>query len=109
MTKLSAPYRYDIVGSFLRPQELKEARAKFKAGEISQEELTKVEDKWISDLVEKEKAVGLKAVTDGEFRRSWWHLDFLWGLKGVPSTTTSKATSSMGPRPGLTMLNWAAR
>ncbi len=37
---------------------------------------------WISDLVEKEKAVGLKAVTDGEFRRSWWHLDFLWGLKG---------------------------
>lgn len=83
MTKLSAPYRYDIVGSFLRPQELKDARAKFKAGELSKEELTKVEDKWISDLVAKEKAVGLKAVTDGEFRRSWWHLDFLWGLKGV--------------------------
>lgn len=50
---------------------------------MSKEELTKVEEKWISDLVEKEKAVGLKAVTDGEFRRSWWHLDFLWGLKGA--------------------------
>lgn len=82
MTK-QAPYRNDIVGSFLRPAELKEARAKFKAGELSQEELTKVEDKWISDLIAKEKQAGLKAVTDGEFRRSWWHLDFLWGLKGV--------------------------
>ncbi|MDD6416330.1 MAG: hypothetical protein PUF89_03900, partial [Lactobacillus porci] len=73
MTK-QAPYRNDIVGSFLRPAELKEARAKFKAGELSQEELTKVEDKWIIDLIAKEKQAGLKAVTDGEFRRSWWHL-----------------------------------
>lgn len=65
MTKLSAPYRYDIVSSFLRPQELKEARSKFKGGEISKEELSQAEDKWISDLIEKEKEVGLKAVTDG--------------------------------------------
>lgn len=79
----SAPYRYDIIGSFLRPAELKEAREEFKEGKISQADLTKAEDKWIKDLVDKEKAVGLHAVTDGEFRRSWWHLDFLWGLKGV--------------------------
>lgn len=78
-----APFRYDIVGSFLRPQGLKEARAKFAKGELSREELTKVEDQFITDLIQKEKAVGLHAVTDGEFRRSWWHLDFLWGLKGV--------------------------
>lgn len=82
-TKLRAPYRYDIVGSFLRPAKLKEAREKFKAGEIDREALTKVEDECINDLITKEKNVGLHAVTDGEFRRSWWHLDFLWGLKGV--------------------------
>lgn len=82
-TAVKFPYRYDIVGSFLRPQALKDARAKFQAGDISQEELTKAEDAAITDLVNKEKKVGLKAVTDGEFRRSWWHLDFLWGLKGV--------------------------
>ncbi|WP_245978004.1 hypothetical protein [Absicoccus porci] len=77
------PYRYDIVGSFLRPAYLKEARAQFANGEISKDELTAVEDKVIKELVEKEKAVGLKAVTDGEFRRRMWHLDFLEELDGV--------------------------
>ncbi|WP_076461432.1 vitamin B12 independent methionine synthase [Limosilactobacillus caccae] len=81
--KLTAPFRYDIVGSFLRPQALKDARAKFRAGEIDQAELTRVEDVCIKELIAKEKQVGLHAVTDGEFRRSWWHLDFLWGLNGV--------------------------
>ena len=80
---LRAPYRYDIVGSFLRPAKLKRARAQLAAGEIDRAALTKVEDECITDLVNKEKALGLHAVTDGEFRRSWWHLDFLWGLKGV--------------------------
>lgn len=78
-----SPFRYDIVGSFLRPQELKDARAKFAKGEISQADLTAVEDKCIIDLIKKEEAAGLKAVTDGEFRRSYWHLDFFWGLQGV--------------------------
>ncbi|GGI63082.1 vitamin B12 independent methionine synthase [Limosilactobacillus caviae] len=81
--QITAPYRYDIVGSFLRPSKLKNARAKFKAGEIDYGALTKVEDQCIADLIAKEKQVGLHAVTDGEFRRSWWHLDFLWGLNGV--------------------------
>ena len=81
-----APYRVDHVGSFLRPKELVEARAKFVAGEITKEELTKVEDKTITELVEKQIANGLKGVTDGEFRRAYWHLDFFWGLNGVEHT-----------------------
>lgn len=83
MTKPLAPFRFDIVGSFLRPDYLKEARAQFAAGNITQEELTAIEDKAIIELIEKEKAVGLNAVTDGEFRRSMWHLDFLAALDGV--------------------------
>ncbi len=83
MTKPLAPFRFDIVGSFLRPDYLKEARAQFAAGSITQEELTAIEDKAIIELIEKEKAVGLNAVTDGEFRRSMWHLDFLAALDGV--------------------------
>ncbi|OMD60424.1 5-methyltetrahydropteroyltriglutamate--homocysteine S-methyltransferase [Paenibacillus odorifer] len=80
------PFRYDIVGSFLRPQALKEARLKFKNGEITAEQLKEVENDEIVKLVQKQKEVGLQAVTDGEFRRSWWHLDFFWGLDGVDRT-----------------------
>lgn len=78
-----SPFRYDTVGSFLRPEELKEARVKFNSGEISAEELKEVEDKEIIKLIKKQEEAGLKAVSDGEFRRSWWHLDFFWGLQGV--------------------------
>jgi len=81
--RTTVPFRYDIVGSFLRPQALKDARSKFKSGSISADELKIIEDREIIKLVEKQKQVGLKAVTDGEFRRSWWHLDFMWGLDGV--------------------------
>ena len=80
------PFRYDIVGSFLRPQALKEARAQFQNGEITAEQLREVESAEIIRLVQKQKEVGLQAVTDGEFRRSWWHLDFFWGLDGVERT-----------------------
>lgn len=78
-----APFHYDIVGSFLRKRELKEARAQYGAGNLSAEALREVEDRSIRSLVEGEKAVGLRAVTDGEYRRKWWHLDFLWNLLGV--------------------------
>lgn len=77
------PYRWDIVGSFLRPALLKAARSQFLAGEISAEQLKAIEDEQIIDLIEKEKSYGLKAVTDGEFRRRWWHLDFIAGLNGI--------------------------
>ena len=78
-----APFRVDHVGSFLRPERLKEARAKFNAGEITAEELERVENEEIVALIEKEKELGLKSVTDGEFRRAFWHLDFLENLDGV--------------------------
>lgn len=77
------PFRYDIVGSFLRPDVLKQARADFEAGLLSSEDLKVVEDESIRDLVKKEKAVGLHAFTDGEFRRAFWHLDFLASLDGA--------------------------
>ena len=78
-----APFRLDHVGSFLRPERLKEARAKFNDGEITAEELERVENEEIIALIEKEKELGLKSVTDGEFRRAFWHLDFLKNLEGV--------------------------
>lgn len=81
--KLNTPFRADIVGSFLRPDYLKDAREKFAEGKITKEELKSVEDKAITDLIGKQKKAGLKVITDGEFRRSWWHLDFMWGLNGI--------------------------
>lgn len=79
----NAPFRADIVGSFLRPQEIKVARAAFNNGDITANELKDVEDKCIAALIDKQKQVGLQVITDGEFRRSYWHLDFMWGLNGV--------------------------
>ena len=79
----NAPFRADIVGSFLRPDVLKQARADFAAGSIDASGLRCVEDVAIRDLVAKQKAAGLSVITDGEFRRSYWHLDFMWGLQGI--------------------------
>ena len=79
----NAPFRADVVGSFLRPDVLKQARADFAAGAIDAGTLRAVEDEAIRDLVAKQKAAGLHVITDGEFRRSYWHLDFMWGLQGI--------------------------
>ena len=92
----NAPYRVDHVGSYLRPKELVEAREKFSKGELSKEELTKVEDKLIAELVEKQIAAGLKGVTDGEFRRAYWHLDFFWGLNGIEHVQGEKGYAFKG-------------
>lgn len=77
---------YDIVGSFLRPEKLKQAREDFASGKIDYSQLTTVEDEAIRDLVAKEIDAGLKIVTDGEFRRSYWHLDTFWGFAGIKHT-----------------------
>ena len=82
-TRKETPFRFDNVGSFLRPKTLKVARKAYQEDRLTQEELTLIEDEAIRDLVKKQKEIGLKAITDGEFRRSWWHLDFMWGLNGV--------------------------
>lgn len=74
---------FEHVGSFLRPAELKEAREAFAAGNLSAAELTAIEDRLITELVDKQVAVGLEKVTDGEFRRANWHVDFFWGFEGI--------------------------
>ena len=77
------PFRADQVGSLLRSAALKQAREKRAKGEISAAELTAVEDEEIKKLIAKQEAIGLEGITDGEYRRSWWHYDFLWNLDGV--------------------------
>jgi 5-methyltetrahydropteroyltriglutamate--homocysteine methyltransferase len=77
------PFRADMVGSLLRTQPLKEAREKRQKGEISAADLKAVEDREIRGIVRKQEEIGLQAVTDGEFRRAWWHFDFLERLDGV--------------------------
>ena len=88
VTQLKAPFRADIVGSFLRPASIKQARADYAAGKIDAAELKAVEDDAIRDLVKKQNAAGLTTITDGEFRRSYWHLDFMWGLQGIERRTS---------------------
>ncbi len=83
MQRSKPPFRADHVGSLLRPAALKEARARAAKGEISGAQLKAVEDREILRAIKKQEEVGLKSITDGEFRRSWWHLDFLWGLDGA--------------------------
>ena len=83
MSRINPPFRADHVGSLLRPPELLEARSRFHNGEIDQEELRGVEDQAISEVIRKEESVGLRSVTDGEFRRKFFHTDFLERLEGV--------------------------
>lgn len=83
MQRTTPPFRADHVGSLLRPAALKEARAKRASGAISAAELAAIEDREIGRILRKQEEIGLQSATDGEFRRSWWHLDFLWGLDGV--------------------------
>jgi 5-methyltetrahydropteroyltriglutamate--homocysteine methyltransferase len=77
------PFRADHVGSLLRPAALKQAREQRAKGEIDAAALKATEDREIERVIKKQEEVGLQSITDGEFRRSWWHLDFLWGLDGV--------------------------
>ncbi|QIW16866.1 methionine synthase [Pasteurellaceae bacterium RH1A] len=88
--RTKAPFRFDIVGSFLRPETLKQARQQCACGDLSCADLTQIEDAEIAKLVEQQKVVGLHAVTDGEFRRTFWHLDFLAALDGVQEVEAEK-------------------
>jgi 5-methyltetrahydropteroyltriglutamate--homocysteine methyltransferase len=81
--RTTPPFRADHVGSLLRPAALKQARERRAKGEIDAAELKAVEDREIQRIIKRQEDVGLQSITDGEFRRSWWHLDFLWGLDGV--------------------------
>ena len=78
-----APFRADHVGSFLRPQALLEARAAFARGDLDKDALRSAEDAAISDVVRFQEDLGLQGITDGEFRRTYFHVDFLTQLDGV--------------------------
>jgi 5-methyltetrahydropteroyltriglutamate--homocysteine methyltransferase len=80
---MSIPFRADQVGSLLRPAELADTRARFRRGEVDALALKAAEDRAITEAVRRQEAIGLQSITDGEFRRDWWHLDFLAQLDGV--------------------------
>ncbi|HEY5899361.1 MAG TPA: 5-methyltetrahydropteroyltriglutamate--homocysteine S-methyltransferase [Burkholderiales bacterium] len=87
------PFHADHVGSLLRPAELREARAKAKAGAIAGEQLKAVEDRCIAEAVRKQEEIGLQSISDGEFRRDYWHLDFLKQLDGIELVPVKSAVT----------------
>ena len=91
-----APFRADQVGSLLRPPRLKSARADFEDGKTDADTLALIEDQCIREVVARQEAVGLQAVTDGEFRRAWWHFDYLAGLDGVELVESEKGIQFHG-------------
>lgn len=85
-TNTTTKIGFQHVGSFLRPAELKQARTDFENGKIDHDELRSIENTAIEELINQQKDAGLDYATDGEFRRSYWHLDFFWGFEGVKHT-----------------------
>ncbi len=98
------PFRADHVGSLLRPAKLKDAREKHLRGELSAQALADVEDREIADVIKKQEGVGLKSITDGEFRRASWNYDFLERLDGVESYVGERKIKFQGPQPRAILL-----
>ncbi len=105
----SPPFRADHVGSLLRPPELQEARTRAKAGGLNAADLRAVEDRCIRAAVAKQEAIGLEAVTDGEFRRDFWHLDFVGQLDGVALTRTVGRTFAAEDTPPMAAVTGKVR
>jgi 5-methyltetrahydropteroyltriglutamate--homocysteine methyltransferase len=93
---MKPPFRADHVGSLLRPAELHEARAKAEKGEITAAQLREIEDRCIREVVALQEAAGLQAITDGEFRRAFWHVDFLVGFDGITPTQSNYGVTFKG-------------
>ncbi len=102
--RTTPPFRADHVGSLLRTGPLKTARAAHERGEISHEALTVIEDQEIEKVIRRQEAIGLKAVTDGEFRRAFWNYDFLGALPGVEAYLGERRIKFQGPNPKPMML-----
>lgn len=102
MSKVNPPFRADHVGSLLRPPALLAARQQAQKGEISKAALRQIEDEHIRDVVKKQEAIGLQSITDGEFRRTFFHLDFLEQLAGVTVTGSIAASSDAQAKVGFT-------
>jgi 5-methyltetrahydropteroyltriglutamate--homocysteine methyltransferase len=96
MPRTTPPYRADHVGSLLRPQALKDARAKRDRNEITAEALAAIEDREIERVIRKQEELGLKLATDGELRRTWWQFDFFRGLDGVEMYTADRGIQFHG-------------
>lgn len=92
----NVPFRYDFVGSFLRPQALKDAKEALDNGQLSQEDYDHIVDEEVVKVVKKQKELGYHVITDGEFRRTFWHLDFMWGFEGVEHKNTGNGVRFNG-------------
>src|SRR3954467_8549832 len=97
-TLVKAPFKADHVDSFLRTEPIKVARKAYANEEIDKDALKAIEDQEIEKLVQKQIGRGLQSITDGEFRRSWWHLDFLSGLEGVEFFETEYVSNFKGTK-----------
>src|SRR5713101_864513 len=104
MPRTKPPFRADHVGSLLRPAALKEARAKRERGEIGAEQLKAIEDREIETAIKKQEAIGLRSITDGEFRRAFWNYDFLGRLDGVEAYLGERKIKFQGAQPKPMML-----
>jgi 5-methyltetrahydropteroyltriglutamate--homocysteine methyltransferase len=104
MSRTSPPFRADHVGSLLRSADLKDARARRERGEIDDAALRDIEDREVDKVIRRQEALGLQAVTDGEFRRAFWQIDFLERLDGVESYTGERKVKFQGPQPKPVLL-----
>lgn len=104
MKRNKPPFRADHVGSLLRTMALKQARARRAQDEISAAELKAIEDREIEAVIKQQEAFGLQSITDGEFRRAFWHIDFLEGLDGVESYLGERAIKFKGDQPKPVLL-----
>src|SRR5471032_2270062 len=102
--RVKPPFRADHVGSLLRTGPLKIARAQRERREITAEQLKAVEDREIAGIIKRQEDIGLKAVTDGEFRRAFWNYDFLGALDGVEAYLGERKIKFQGPNPKPMML-----
>ena len=104
MQRTKPPFRADHVGSLLRSAALKDARAKREKNEITAEQLKAIEDREIEAIIKKQEAVGLKSITDGEYRRAFWNYDFLGKLDGVEAYLGERKIKFQGKQPKPMML-----
>src|SRR5262245_23135016 len=104
MPRTKPPFRADHVGSLLRPAALKAARAQRERGEIGADQLQEIEDREIEKAIRRQEETGLRAVTDGEFRRAFWNYDFLGRLDGVEAYLGERKIKFQGPQPKPMML-----